>query len=83
MISYIYTNRKPFISMPQISTTKKYLLVKRAKIIKFLKTEGYSQEDISTMFNIDKSAISRILRIEKNYKEVAKKLLSDKKTIGR
>lgn len=60
-------------------TTKKHLLVKRAKIIKFLKSEGYNGEDIGVIFNIDKSVVSRILSAEKKYKEFAKNLLSDDK----
>lgn len=58
---------------------KYYLLSKRAKMIKFLKTEGYSQADISLIFNIDRSGITRILKEEKNYKKNVKGLLSDKK----
>ena len=63
--------------MPEIIKTPKYLLVKRAKIIKFLKQENYSSSDIARIFNIDKSAISRILATEKNYKDVARNLLKD------
>ena len=63
--------------MSEIIKTQKYLLIKRAKIIKFLKQENYSSSDIARIFNIDKSAISRILATEKNYKDVARNLLKD------
>ena len=58
---------------------KYFLLSKRAKIIKFLINEGYSQADIALIFNIDRSGITRILQEEKNYKKGVKGLLSDKK----
>ena len=47
--------------MPKIETTKKYLLVKRADMIKDLVREGYGVSDIGIIFNIDKSWISRII----------------------
>jgi len=62
----------------QKTTIKKHLLAKRAKIIKFLKDEGYSGEDIGIIFNIDRSGVSRILAAESLYKELNKKLLSDR-----
>jgi len=65
--------------MPQINAIKKHLLVKRAKIIKFLDSEGYNGEEIGIIFNIDRSSILRILRNYKKYKEFAKITLSDKK----
>lgn len=65
--------------MPQINAIKKHLLVKRAKIIKFLESEGYNGEEIGIIFNIDRSSILRILRNYKKYKEFAKITLSDKK----
>ena len=58
--------------MKEIITTPKYLLSKRAKIIKFLKNEGYSGADIGIIFNIDRSGVSRILATEKKYKEFIK-----------
>ncbi len=56
---------------------KKHLLVKRAKIIKFLKSEGYSGEDIAAMFNVHRSWISRILNEEKEYKGSVKNMLNN------
>ena len=58
-------------------TTKKYLLVKRAKIIKFLKTENYINSDIAIIFNIPESSITRILASESKYKGLVKKVLED------
>lgn len=63
--------------MKQIIPIKKHLLVKRAKIMKFLKKEGYSGEDIGIIFNINRSGVSRILASEKKYKGLVKKILSD------
>lgn len=60
-------------------TIRKHLLVKRAKIIKFLKQEGYSGADIAIIFNIPESSISRILSAEAKYKGLVKEVLSDKK----
>lgn len=67
--------------MPEIIPTKKHLLVKRAKIMKFLKSEGYNLEDIGTIFNVDRSTVLRVLAAEKTYKDFAKELLSDKKPL--
>lgn len=64
--------------MSEIIGMKKHLLVKRAKIMKFLKSEGYSGEDIGIIFNIDRSGVSRILATEKKYKHLTRKLLSGK-----
>ncbi len=47
--------------MSKIEATKMYLLVKRTSIIKSLKKEGYSGSDIGVIFNIDDSAVSRII----------------------
>lgn len=66
--------------MPQVIPIKKHLLVKRARIMKFLKKEGYSGEDIGIIFNIDRSGVSRILAMEKKYKGLVKDILSDKGT---
>ena len=63
--------------MKELIPTKKHLLVKRAKIIKFLKTEGYSGEDIGVIFNLDRSQVSRILALAEAYKKSIKKLLKD------
>lgn len=65
--------------MSEIIGIKKHLLVKRAKLMKFLKSEGYSGEDIGIIFNIDRSGVSRILAAEEQYKKLAKKVLSDVK----
>lgn len=66
--------------MKEVITTPKHLLSKRAKIIKFLKDEGYSGADIGIIFNIDRSGVSRILSAEKKYKEFIKLKLTDKKS---
>lgn len=58
-------------------TTKKHLLVKRFKIIKFLVGEGYNGQDIGTIFNVDKSVICRILSAGEKYKKSVKNLLKD------
>lgn len=63
--------------MKQLVTTKKHLLVKRFKIIKFLISEGYNGQDIGTIFNIDKSVVSRILSAGEKYKKSVKNLLRD------
>ena len=63
--------------MTKVIKTQKHLLTKRAKIIKFLKKEGYSGADIGVMFNIDRSGVGRILATEKKYKGLVKELLED------
>ena len=63
--------------MSRIEPTKKHLLSKRAKIIKFLQTEGYSGEDIGIIFNINRSGVSRILAAEQKYKTSVKNMLKD------
>lgn len=63
--------------MPQVNPVKKHLLSKRAKIIKFLKKEGYNNQEIATIFNIDFSGVSRILSAEKKYKGLVKNVLKD------
>ena len=63
--------------MKDKNTTQQFLLSKRAKIIKFLKTEGYTGEHIARIFNIDRSMISRILRDEANYKGLVRSVLKD------
>lgn len=63
--------------MKEIIKTKKHLLVKRFKIIKFLMQEGYNGQDIGTIFNIDKSVVSRILSAGERYKKSVKNLLKD------
>jgi len=62
--------------MKKTPHTKKYLLEKRARFMKFLKEEDYSGSDIAFIFSVDKSAISRILSSHKKYKEFAKELLN-------
>lgn len=61
--------------MKEAQTTKKHLLVKRYKIIKFLKSEGYDNEEIGTMFNINRSSVMRILRTGEAYKKSVKNML--------
>ena len=63
--------------MKEIIKTRTYLLSKRAKIMKFLKKEGYTLADIGVMFNIDRSGVLRILKAEKKYKGLVKELLKD------
>lgn len=60
-------------------TTKKHLLVKRARIMKFLTGEGYNNEEIGIIFNIERYQVFRILASAKKYKEFVKLELSDKK----
>lgn len=57
--------------------TPKFILSKRAKIMKFLKKEGYSLADIGIMFNIDRSRVLRILETEAKYKGLVKDILKD------
>lgn len=61
--------------MSKVIPIKRHLLSKRAKIIKFLKSEGFSGEDIGVIFNIDRSQISRILTTEAKYKGLVKDIL--------
>ena len=63
--------------MSRTEPTKKHLLSKRAKIIKFLESEGYNGEDIGVIFNINRSGVCRILAAEKKYKKSVKNLLKD------
>ncbi len=80
MIHYVYTNLTHGDNpqyMPRVEPIKKHLLMKRAKIIKFLNTEGYSGEEIGVIFNIDRSGVSRILATAEKYKISAKNILKD------
>ena len=63
------------ITMKKQITTHKYLLSKRAKIIKFLKSENYCGADIAVVMNLPESSISRILSTEAKYKGLVKKML--------
>jgi hypothetical protein len=64
--------------MKETIKTKKHLLVKRFKIIKFLKSEGYNHQEIATIFfDIDRSVISRMLNYGEQYKKSVKNLLKD------
>ena len=47
--------------MPQVETTKRYLLSIRAEIMLYLDDVGLSGTDIGAVFNVDKSLVSRIL----------------------
>lgn len=58
--------------MPNITPYKKELLVKRAKIMEELVKEGYNKTDISFMFNLDRTAASRILAYSKSIKSSKK-----------
>lgn len=51
--------------MPNITPYKKELLVKRASIMELLEKEGYNKTDISFIFNLDRTAASRILAYSK------------------
>lgn len=66
--------------MAEIIKAKKYLLVKKYQIVKFLDGEGYNGEDIGFIMNLNRSQISRILTNGKNYKDSVRKLLSDSKS---
>lgn len=63
--------------MKELIQTKKLLLVKRFKIIKFLQSEGYNNQDIGTIFNIDRSRVLRIIKEGEKYKNSVKNLLKD------
>lgn len=63
--------------MAQIIPTKKHLLVKRFKIIKFLESEDYNYEEIGTIFNIDRSVVSRMLKEGERYKKSVNNILKD------
>lgn len=63
--------------MKQITGTKKHLLVKRFKIIKFLKSEGYTNSEIGDLFYLDRSRIQRILETGERYKKSVKNILKD------
>lgn len=58
--------------MPQVNAVQIYILNKRAKIMKFLRKEGWTDTQIAQMFYIDPSVVNRILITEKKYKEFAK-----------
>lgn len=63
--------------MKQLIPTKKMLFVKRFKIIKFLQSEGFNNQDIGTIFNIDRSRVLRIVQEGERYKKSVKNLLKD------
>lgn len=63
--------------MKKQTGTKKHLLVKRFKIIKFLQKEGYNNEEIGIIFNIERSRVLRIVQTGEKYKGLVKKILSD------
>lgn len=63
--------------MKELIKTQKYLLEKRAKIMKFLKNEGYNGDQIGQIFNIDRSGVSRILKSQEKYKKSVKNILKD------
>ncbi len=47
--------------MARIEGTKKYLLEKRAQLMRDLAQDGYNNADIGVIFNIDRSGVLRIL----------------------
>tara|TARA_R110000868_G_scaffold382247_1_gene648748 strand:- start:1990 stop:2181 length:192 start_codon:yes stop_codon:yes gene_type:complete len=63
--------------MKQELGTEKYLLEKRARIMKFLLTEHYSVKQIARIFNIDHAGVSRILKTQSKYKGLVRKILKD------
>jgi len=63
--------------MKEVLQTKKHLLVKRFKIAKFLKKEGYNNEEIGTIFNMDRIQIFRLLQAGERYKKSVRNLLKD------
>lgn len=54
--------------MPNITPYKKELLVKRVKMMEELEKEGYNRTDISFIFNLERTAASRILAYSKTQK---------------
>lgn len=50
----------------KIEPTKKYILELRKKLMEQVKSEGHDNIVIAQIFNIDHSAVSRILRFGKN-----------------
>lgn len=56
---------------------KKHLLVKQFKIVKFLKSEDYNNEEIAEIVNSTRLKIFRILKAGEKYKKSAKNLLKD------
>lgn len=65
--------------MPEIETTKKYLLVKRKELMTQLKKDGYSGADIGIIFNVDRSVVCRILANGKPASPVAESVPLAKK----
>jgi DNA-binding CsgD family transcriptional regulator len=63
--------------MKRISTTSIFLLSKRAKTLKFFRSEGYTDAQLAIIFNIHKSTVGRIIAAEEKYKKYVKKMLSD------
>lgn len=67
--------------MAHIIPTKKHILVKRARIMKFLREEGYDDSEIAIIFNEKhRSYVGRIIAAEKKYRGLVKEILSDKKS---
>jgi len=64
--------------MKKIIGTKKHILVKRFKLIKFLISEGYNEGEIGEIFNINRSTVSRIIATGEKYKGIVKSVLSNK-----
>lgn len=75
MLDLIYTNKTTVNNMAEIIAPKKHLLVKKAKIIKFLKSEGYNGQEIGYIMNLDRSQISRIISASNKYKITIEKVL--------
>jgi len=64
--------------MPKVTPIKKHLLVKRARLMKYLRSEHYSDQEIADIFfGINRSTVGRIITAAKKYKEFSKKILAD------
>lgn len=63
--------------MKQIKGTKPHLLVKRFKIMKFLESEGYNNEEIGDIVNMNRVQVFRALKAGEKYKKSVKNLLKD------
>jgi transposase len=63
--------------MKLITGTQIILLNKKAKIMKFLRAEGYTDTQIAEIFNVNKSTVNRVIVAAEKYKKSVKKLLSD------
>lgn len=63
--------------MSRTEPLKPHLAVKRFKIMKFLLSEKYAISEIASIFNVDRSVASRILKDGEKYKKSVKNMLKD------